>query len=335
MTFEEIDAAPFGTLFAANMGVSDYDEGGWTQAKLVPTGPMEMHPAAHVLHYASTVFEGLKAYKHANGDVAIFRLDRHAARMAQSSEMLALPFPGEDALKEMVVETVRSNSTDIPAAPGSLYIRPTLFGMDANVGAAATAPTQAKLVILNCPVGNYFKGGDKAMRIVVDRRQRSTPGFGQAKTGGNYAASLRHVLNANEAHGAKQVLFCPDGDVQETGAANFLLINDQEVMTKPLNRDFLHGVTRASVLRIAESLGYTVIERDFTMDELLERAPSSEAALSGTAAVLAGIGTFIVEGREVQVGSGKVGPNTIKLRKALTDIQRGEAEDAFGWLTHL
>jgi len=332
MTFEEINAAPFGTLFAEHMGVADCADGTWSALHLEPTGPIPIHPAAHVLHYASTIFEGLKAYRHANGDVCIFRLDRHAERMRQSAEMLALPFPGEAEVAAMIRETVAANRDDIPGAPGSLYIRPTLFGTDANVGAAATAAKEAKLVVLNCPVGSYFKGGETALKILVDQRQRSTPGFGKAKTGGNYAASLRLVLAAKNEHGAKQVLFCPDKDVQETGAANFLIINDEQVMTKPLSQDFLHGVTRDSVLRIAESLGYLVVERDFTVDELREMAPSSEAALSGTAAVLAGIGSLIIDGEEVQVGSGEVGPNTKKLRKALTDIQQGEAADPFGWL---
>jgi len=333
MTFEEINAAPFGTLFAEQMGVSDFVDGAWSDLRLDPTGPIPIHPAAHVLHYASTIFEGLKAYRHANGDIGIFRLERHATRMAHSAKMLALPFPGEAAIVDMVRTTVAANRDDIPGAPGSLYIRPTLFGTDANVGAAATAPNEAMLVILNCPVGSYFKGGETALKILVDQRQRSTPGFGQAKTGGNYAASLRLVLAAKKEHGAKQVLFCPDKDVQETGAANFLIINDKQVMTKPLSDDFLHGITRDSVLRIAESLGYLVVERDFTVDELREMAPTSEAALSGTAAVLAGVGSLIIDGEEVTVGSGEVGPNTKKLRKALTNIQQGQTADPFGWLT--
>jgi branched-chain amino acid aminotransferase len=183
-------------------------------------------------------------------------------------------------------------------------------------------------------VGDYFSGGQRPLRVVVDdEHMRSTPGFGMAKTGGNYAAALAYIQRAKRSHGADQVLFCPGGDVQETGASNFLLLNDREIVTKGLDSSFLHGITRDSALCLAAQLGYSVNERNFTVTELLEWARTGEAALSGTAAVLIGVGTLIYRGREIAVKDGKVGPNTQKLREALTAIQRGEAPDDFGWLT--
>ena len=164
---------------------------------------------------------------------------------------------------------------------------------------------------------------------------RSTPEFGMAKTGGNYASALRHVVRAKAEHQAVQVLFCPGGDVQETGASNFLLLNDDEMLTKPLDKSFLHGVTRDSILRLAERLGYRVVERDYSVTELFEWIEHGEAALSGTAAVLTGVGSVVYKGKTHTVGDGVVGPNTRRLCDALTDIQQGTAPDEFGWLSEL
>lgn len=140
------------------------------------------------------------------------------------------------------------------------------------------------------------------------------------------------TLDAKEKYGIDQILFCPSGDVQETGASNFILIDDNTLVTKPLNDAFLHGVTRDSVLSIAAELGYDVQKRDFTVEELLEWTEHGEAALTGTAAVLAGVGTLIYEGKEYQLGDGSTGANTRKLRKALVDIQQGSAMESHGWI---
>jgi branched-chain amino acid aminotransferase len=152
------------------------------------------------------------------------------------------------------------------------------------------------------------------------------------KTGGNYAAAMGPTLAAKRQYGVDQVLFCPGGEVQETGAANFLLIRDGKILTRSLDSSFLHGVTRDSLLRMAPSMGYAVEERVFTVEEMLDWAKDGEAALSGTAAVLAGVGTLVLDGREHKVGSGDVGPNTRKLRAQLVGIQQGEIPDTHGWL---
>ncbi len=161
---------------------------------------------------------------------------------------------------------------------------------------------------------------------------RSAPDFGLAKTGGSYATALRHILSAQREHNADQVLFCPGGDVQETGAANFMLLSDREILTKRTDASILPGVTRQSVLALAAETGYRISERDFTIQELLQWLPTGEAALTGTAVVIAGIGTLIYRGREHRAGDGGIGPNTRKLRQALTDIHAGLAPDTFGWL---
>jgi branched-chain amino acid aminotransferase len=158
--------------------------------------------------------------------------------------------------------------------------------------------------------------------------------MGMVKSGGNYAGALLPTMKARAEFKADQVLFCPGGDVQETGAANFLLIDGDEIITKALDESFLHGVTRDSILTIARDMGMKVSERDLTVEELLERAarPGCEAALSGTAAVLAPVGTLIYKGEEISVGNGGIGETTVKLRTALNNIQWGRAEDTHGWL---
>ena len=169
--------------------------------------------------------------------------------------------------------------------------------------------------------------------LVDDVLARSTAQLGSTKTGGNYAAALGPTLDAQREFGVHQVLFCPNGDVQETGAANFILLTDDEVITKPLDDSFLHGMTRTSILTLAEDLGYRINEQNFTVTELLEWAETHEAALSGTAAGLTPVGTFVYQGREITVRDGQGGANTSKLRHALQDVHYGQAPDPHGWLT--
>ncbi len=233
----------------------------------------------------------------------------------------------------MVIDLVRAQVDAIPAPPSSLYLRPTLIGTLPNIGAAASPSTEAMLFVLASPVGDYFAGGARPLKLLIEEeRSRSTEQLGSTKTGGNYAAALGPTLDAKAKYGVDQVLFCPKGDVQETGAANFLLVNDDELITKPLDSSFLHGMTRASILTLAADLGYKVNEREFTVTELLEWSKSYEAALSGTAACLTPVGTLVHKGEEVSVLDGKAGPNVEKLRSALQTIQYGEAPDTHGWL---
>ena len=215
-------------------------------------------------------------------------------------------------------------------------MRPTLIGTLKNIGAAAAPSTEATLFVLASPVGDYFAGGAATLKLLVeDKRARSTEQLGSTKTGGNYAAALGPTLEAKEKYGVDQVLFCPDGDVQETGAANFLLISDDEIITKPLDTSFLHGMTRDSILKLGAELGYRINERNFTVQELLAWAASYEATLSGTAACLSPVGSLVYNGEEIKVRDGNPGPNTAKLQKALQDIQYGLAADTHGWLTEV
>lgn len=327
--------AAFGTVFTPEMIISRFNNNSWSAPEIVATDSISLHPGAHVLHYSSTCFEGLKAFRHADGGIYTFRMEKNVARLAQSSQLLALPGFDKAMLSKMILDIVSRYAADVPQPPGSMYIRPTHIGTEASIGKAAAPSLESMLYVLLSPVGDYFAGGAKPLRLLLEDNARCAPHMGMVKSGGNYASALQPIMQARASVQADQVLFCPNGDVQETGAANFLLIDGNEIITKALDSSFLHGITRDSILTLARDRGMTVSERELTVDELLERAakPCTEAALSGTAAVLTPVGTLIHGGKEYQVGSGVAGATTNALRQALNDIQWGKAEDKHGWLT--
>ena len=326
----------FGTVLAGTMVVAEFRDGRWGAAEARPMGPIPMHPGAHVLHYASTCFEGFKAYRWADGSVNVFRMDRHIERMRQSARTLVLPEPDTKQLADMILAAIDRNRAEVPESPGALYLRPILFGTTPNIGAAATPATEATLIVLASPVWDYFAGGMKPLRIFVDDvNTRTAAQMGRVKTGGNYAAALGPTLEARKRYHVDQVLFAPGGEVQETGAANFFLVRPGSLLTRSLDASFLHGVTRDSLIMLARSHGYHVEERVFSVTEMLEWVKNGEAALSGTAAVLAGVGTLVHHGNDYRVGNGDVGPVTKELRAALVAIQEGRSADPFGWLTRV
>jgi branched-chain amino acid aminotransferase len=320
----------FGTVAAAHMAMAEADAEGFGPARVVPTQPFVLHPFAHGLHYGSTCFEGLKAHRGIDGVVRIFRMDRHVARMRRTADLVQLPVPPAELLEQMIVATVAANLAEVPDAPGALYLRPMLFGTEPNIGAAASPSSTAQLAVLASPVGDYFAGGVRPLTLLVETDvPRTTPQFGEAKAGANYLMALGVTRRARAEHGCDQVLFAPGGAVQETGAANFLLLSEDRIVTRALDTTFLHGVTRDSVLTLARDRGLQVEEGSISVEELL--AWQGEAALAGTAAVLSGVGTLVHRGERHTVGTGEVGPVTSGLRAELAAIQRAEVEDVHGW----
>ncbi|MFA3789524.1 branched-chain amino acid aminotransferase [Aliiglaciecola sp. SL4] len=328
--------AAFGTVFMPEMALATFENNHWSKAEYVSAESIQMHPGAHVLHYSSTCFEGLKAFRHKDGSVNIFRMEENIKRMAQSSKLLFLPDFDENQLSKMIIDMVKKYADEVPQPPGSMYIRPTHIGTEPSIGKAAAPSATSMLYVLLSPVGDYFAGGARPLRLLLaEDGMRCAPHMGMIKSGGNYASALGPILEGKAKFNADQILFCPDGDVQETGAANFILIDGDEIITKALDSSFLHGITRATLLTLAADLGMKVSERNLSVDELLERVakPGTEAALSGTAAVLTSVGTLIHNGKDIQVGSGEAGPKANKLRQALNQIQWGEAPDIHNWLT--
>ena len=265
---------PFGTLFGDQITVargsaSGYEYSGQAQ----PLAELSLHPGTHALHYGSTCFEGLKAHKQQDGSVAIFRLADHIARFRNSIGLLRLPVPSAELLHQMFMQSAAANIDHTPDQPGSLYLRPTIIGADPNIGAAA-APSQTSLLyVLTSPVGDYFAGGVRPLSLLVETKTpRTTPQFGSIKSGANYVMALGPTLEAKATHGVDQVLFATDGDTTETGAANFFMVDDNRLTTRNLDDSFLHGVTRSSIITMANDLGYTIEERSVPVSEILERA---------------------------------------------------------------
>ena len=325
-TFVAAPDAPFGSVFGPLMAIAHFDGTAWTAAQTVPCDAFALHPGTHALHYGSSCFEGLKAHRQPDRSVRAFRADAHVARLCQSAARLCLPVPPADLAAELVALAIAANAELTPDAPGALYLRPTLLGTDVTIGAAAAPSATAVLYVLACPVGEYLP--PRPLTVAVETvTPRTTPQFGVVKTGANYAMALSPIAAARERYGADQVLFAPGGTVQETGASNVLLIDGEHVLTPALTDAYLHGVTRDSLLRVATSLGWRVEERDVTVADCVEwiARPGAELALTGTAAVVAPVGTLVVDGVAHPVGTPGVDPRTDELRHALVAIQTGRA----------
>lgn len=328
-------SAPFGSLFGDSMTMAVWADDAYSYSgQAVDLQPIPLHPGAHALHYSSTCFEGLKAHRQHDGTLAIFRLDDHVNRMLQSISQLRMMPPDAELLRAMIIDAVEANASFTPDPPGSLYIRPTFIGTVENIGAAAAPSDSGLLYVINSPVGDYFAGGIRPLNIYIETETpRTTPQFGMIKAGANYAMALGPTLDAKRDHVADQVLFATGGDITETGASNFFLVDGDRLITRHLDSSFLHGVTRASVLTMAADMGYRVEERTVPLDELKAWAQHGEAFLSGTAAVVAPVGQVMIAGETLTLGDGQPGPNTLRLRQALVDVQLGVTADVHGWRT--
>jgi len=323
-------SAPFGTVFGESLPIARFDGEVWGDMEVVPTDSVTFGVTAHCLHYGSECFEGLKAHKQQDGSIKAFRADRNIARLRESAKTLLLPVPPTELLERMVDATIEANAAVVPSSPGSLYLRPNLVGTDQNIGAATKPSHTAALYIVASPVGEYLP--PHMLRILVEPDiPRTTPQFGKVKCGANYAMALGLIMKARKDFNADQVLFAPDGLIEETGAANFLLLEEGRIITAPLSDGYLHGVTRDSLLQLAKSLGWEVEERPVGIDELVKwcARPTAEAALAGTAAILGGVGTLIVGREDITVGSGETGPATKQLRSMLIEIQTGKRSFEF------
>jgi branched-chain amino acid aminotransferase len=322
--------APFGSVFGPTMSVAHFDGARWSDAAAAPLDAVTLHPGTHALHYGSSCFEGLKAHRQPDGTVRPFRADAHVARLRQSAARLCLPVPPAALAAELIDLAVAANATLTPDPPGALYLRPTLLGTDVTIGAAAAPSATAVLYVLACPVGAYLPPGRLTVAVETET-PRTTPQFGVVKTGANYAMALAPIMEARRHHGADQVLFAPGGVVQETGASNVLLLDGDDVLTPALTDAYLHGVTRDSLLRLARSRGWRVAERDVTVADLEEwiGRPGAEVALTGTAAIVAAVGTMVIDGVAHPVGATGTSPRTEELRAALVDIQAGRA--TYAW----
>lgn len=339
---EAILANPgFGDHFTDHMvSIIWTKEEGWHNAEVLPYGPIPMDPASSVLHYGQEIFEGLKAYRRADGSVATFRADENAHRMNNSAARLALPEIPVDLFVEAVDQLVRIDADWVPSGDDqTLYIRPFMIADESFLGVRAAQ--RARFMVIASPSGAYFKGGVKPVSIWLsqDLARAGHGGTGAAKCGGNYAASLL-PQNVAAENGCQQVLFTDSNTVDtidELGGMNlFLVRGDKTLLTPELNGNILPGITRKSLIELAKGRGYTVEERAVTVSEWREGVADGsiiEAFACGTAAAITPIGQLKSQDFTIDFGENAPGEFTLSLREELTGIQYGTREDTHGWVS--
>lgn len=337
-------AAPrFGTVFTDHMSrISFSQERGWHSRRVEPYGPLQLAPATSVLHYGQEIFEGLKAYRHADGSVWTFRPQANAARFARSAHRLALPeLPEEDFLAS-IEALVRADAAWVPTGEEtSLYLRPFMYASESFLGVRPSL--EAEYLVIASPVGPYFAGGVRPVAIWVDQEfhRAGAGGTGAAKCGGNYAASLLPQQRAYDK-GFEQVCFLDASTntyLEELGGMNIFVVHaDGSVVTPPVSGSILEGVTRSSILQLLTDAGHEVSQRPVTLAELragLADGSITEVFACGTAAVITPIGRLASDDFDLTVADGAAGPVTTRTRAELTDIQYGRATDRHGWLHRL
>ncbi len=333
-----IEGIPFGTYFSDHMFTMQYVQGsGWFDAKIVPYGTIALEPSAMVFHYAQEVFEGMKAYRGADGKIRLFRPTENINRMNNSCDRLCIPRIPEDIFMEALKTLVEVDQDWVPSEPDtSLYIRPFVIATDPHVGVHASH--SYLFCIITCPVGSYYPEGLNPVKIMIEgedvRAVRGGTGF--AKCGGNYAASLRAGERAAEL-GFSQVLWLDGVErkyIEEVGSMNVMFKIGGTIVTPELTGSVLPGITRKSCIEVLKSWGYKVEERRISIDELIDAAESGaleEAWGTGTAAVVSPIGQIIYQGKAHTVTNFQIGELTQKLYDTITGIQWHKTEDPFNW----
>lgn len=328
----------FGQVYTDHMFVLPYNEGqGWHDPEIVPYAPFVMDPASMVFHYAQECFEGLKAYRTAEGGVQLFRPEKNAARMAATQERLCIPKLPEEMFVEAVKALVSVDKDWVPTAPDtSLYLRPTTIATEPHLG---VKPSDSYLFfVIASPSGAYYESGMNPIKIFVeDELTRAAPGgTGAIKCGGNYAASLVAQMKAHEL-GYSQVLWL-DGVhrrfVEEVGSMNCFFKIEDTIYTAPTAGTVLPGITRMSCIELLRGWGIDVKEEALAIDDLVAAADSGrlrEVFGTGTAAVISPVGELRYKERAIPVGDGKTGEVTARLYDALTGIQWGRLPDDKGW----
>lgn len=329
----------FGRIFTDHMVTVRWTaNAGWHDGQVKARAPFAIDPACAVLHYAQEIFEGMKAYRTDSNAVVLFRPEMNAARFARSAERMAMPPLPEAMFLEAVEALVKIDKEWIPSGAGSLYLRPFMFASESFLGVRPSL--EYLFCVIASPVGPYFKGGDRPLKLwISDTYTRAAPGgTGAAKCGGNYAASLIAQSEAS-AHGCDQVVFLDAVEhrwVEELGGMNIFFVMDGGTMiTPPIGGTILPGITRATVIEIAATLGIGVAEAPYSFDQWRSDAQSGrlrEAFACGTAAVIAGIGEVTGKAGSFRIGEGVTGPISNQLKTQLVGIQRGHIPDLRGWV---
>ena len=330
----------FGKQFTDRMFVMNYKTGqGWHDARIQPYQPFSLDPAAMVLHYAQEIFEGLKAFRRPDGQIALSRPSDNFRRFNHSARRMCMPEVDEAFMLKALKELIRLEADWVPHSEGtSLYIRPAMIASEPMLGVRPADEYLCYIIV--CPVGAYYKGGLAPVKIwISDHYVRAADGgTGEVKTGGNYAASLFAAREAAEK-GYDQVLWLDAKEkkyVEEVGSMNLCFVCDGKLVTSPLHGTILDGITRRSVIELARFNGLAIEERALSVDEIfagVENGSITEAFGTGTAVVISPVGQFTYQDRTVVIGDGKTtGKVTQELYDTLTGIQYGRLPDPHGWV---
>lgn len=330
----------FGAVFSDHMFTQEFDAGrGWHDPKVGPFHNLTLHPAASVLHYGQEVFEGLKAYRRPDGGINLFRPEQNARRFNRSAKRMVMPEVDETLHVDAIKALTRTDQAWVPTDPGaSFYIRPTMIATTPKLGLGAS--TSYLHFVIAGPVGPYFESGFEPVGVYVSDvcRRAVKGGVGEAKTGGNYSASL-FVGEEVAKQGFSQVLWLDAIEgrfVEEVGAMNICFVcKDGSITTPVLSGSILAGITRDSVLQLAPTLGHEVREERLDIQDVLARISSgdiTEVFGCGTAAVISPVGRLSYREKDYVINNNVAGPVSQKLYRELTAIQYGTAEDKFGWI---
>lgn len=333
----------FGKVYTDYVFEMDYDEdfGGWHNATIKKFSKVELHPAAIVLHYGQSIFEGLKAYKQVDGRIALFRPEKNIERLNRSAKRMCIPEVDPQFVLNSLLELIRLEKDWIPTKPGhSLYIRPIMFATEPLLGVRASETY--KLIIMLSPVGPYYPEGFKPVPILVTNKyvRAVRKGMGEAKTAGNYAAGMLAQKEAKK-EGYSQVLWLDGIEqkyIEEVGAMNIFIQFKDEVATPSLNGTILPGITRMSVIQLLKDWNYNINERLVSIDEVMEAYDNKkliELFGTGTAAVISSVSKLKFNEKLLMFDENKPGDLGTKLYEELTSIQYGKIEDRHGWMTYL
>src|SRR5246127_2389269 len=337
----------FGKYHTDHMVSIDYADGqGWHNAQVCAYGPIELDPSAIVLHYAQEIFEGLKAYRWADGSIVSFRADANAARMRSSARRIAIPELPDELFIESLRQLIAVDSDWVPPAGGeeALYLRPFVFATEPGLGVRPAK--QYRYLVIGSPAGAYFKNGIKPVTVWIstDYVRASPGGTGAAKFGGNYAASLVAQAEAAE-NGCEQVVWLDAVErryIEEMGGMNLFFVfgsgGSARLVTPELSGSLLPGITRDSLLQLATDAGFAIEERKIDIDEWQKKSAAGEITevfACGTAAVITPISHVKYGESEFTIGDGESGEVTMALRDTLTGIQRGTFADTHGWMSRL
>ncbi len=334
----DINNPVFGKVYSDHMFVADFYDGEWRDLRIQPYGNIQISPANTTLHYASTIFEGLKAYRSESGQVMIFRPEANARRMIKSAERMCMPPVPEELFMQSMTELLQLDQSWVPSAPGTaLYIRPFQLAMDPYIG---IRPSDTySFMIITGPVGAYYSEPVR-VKIETEYTRAAAGGTGFAKTGGNYAAALYPAKLAQQ-QGYHQLIWTDAKTheyVEESGTMNLMFVINDTLVTPPFSDTILHGITRDSIVQLAKDKGMKVEERPIKVSEVissLKDGSMQEAFGAGTAATIAHIQTIGYEGTDYDlppVSERKYSPQFLQ---DLDNIKTGKAEDPHGWVYKL